>query len=571
VARNTLFSKQFGPRRGRVLRFEPLEDRRVLATFMVTDLSDATVSGPGKAPGTLRQAIYDANVSNDPDTIEFASDLSGNLRLSIADDSAIGLSALLITSPITIHGNMAGITLGRDVTAPEMRIFRIAVGGDLTLDSMNLTSGITRGTNGASGQNGGPAFGAAIYNQANLQIIGSTLYNNSAVGGNAGTGGNSGASQGGALFNDGGNVIIRNSTFSGNSALNGFGPTVARSYGAGIYSKNGWLTIDNSTITNNNAFSGREVYVIGIGAGQTATAQFRSSIIGQADVQPTGFDLTATDDLDGQIVVTGSNNLIRSQNLFQSIRVSSDDPLLGPLTQNGGPTLTHALGAGSPAIAHGSNPASLVNDQRGDTYSRVVGGAIDIGAYELQTANTPALPGDYTVDQAVDAADYVIWRKTYSASVTQYSGADGNGSGTIDDADYGVWRGNFGAPSAGSGTENGLQRAILSIEAPRVVPTAEQNDIALIAALSSYRGSPSDLFTARSHNWLKKETASSVSQHARYEALLAITTKPYANRISNGLPDAGSHSGDESGLPKETIGTSEVAVNCESQVLSRKV
>ena len=269
----------------RILRFEPLEDRRVLATFTVTNLNDATVTGPGSAPGTLRQAIYDANISSDADIIDFAPDLSGDLKLSIADDSAIGLSALLVTSPITIQGNAAGITIKRDITAPEMRFFRVALGGDLTLDSINVTGGITRGTNGASGQNGGSAFAGAIYNQGNLQIIASTLYNNAAIGGNAGAGGNSGAGQGGAVFNDGGNVSIRNSTLSGNSVSNGFGPVVARSFGGSVYSKNGLLTIDNSTITNSSAASGRDLYIIGIGAGQTATAQIHSSIIAQSDVQ----------------------------------------------------------------------------------------------------------------------------------------------------------------------------------------------------------------------------------------------------------------------------------------------
>lgn len=67
-------------RPSRRLRFESLEDRCMLATFTVTNLTDATVTGPGSAPGTLRQAIYDANISSDADIIEFAPDLSGDLR-----------------------------------------------------------------------------------------------------------------------------------------------------------------------------------------------------------------------------------------------------------------------------------------------------------------------------------------------------------------------------------------------------------------------------------------------------------------------------------------------------------
>ena len=56
-----------------------------------------------------------------------------------------------------------------------------------------------------------------------------------------------------------------------------------------------------------------------------------------------------------------------------------------PLADNGGPTLTHALLTGSPAIDAGSNPANLATDQRGGTLrSRVSGAAADIGAFETQ-------------------------------------------------------------------------------------------------------------------------------------------------------------------------------------------
>jgi hypothetical protein len=55
------------------------------------------------------------------------------------------------------------------------------------------------------------------------------------------------------------------------------------------------------------------------------------------------------------------------------------------LQNNGGPTLTHALSAGSPAIDHGNNAASLQYDQRGSGFPRVVGANADIGAYELNS------------------------------------------------------------------------------------------------------------------------------------------------------------------------------------------
>src|SRR5207248_3246106 len=72
------------------------------------------------------------------------------------------------------------------------------------------------------------------------------------------------------------------------------------------------------------------------------------------------------------------------------------DPLLGPLQDNGGPTFTHALLVGSPAIDAGDpnfDPNSftppLTTDQRGSGFARVANGRIDIGAFEVQP-NTPA-------------------------------------------------------------------------------------------------------------------------------------------------------------------------------------
>ncbi len=62
-------------------------------------------------------------------------------------------------------------------------------------------------------------------------------------------------------------------------------------------------------------------------------------------------------------------------------------------------------------------------------------------------AIAPAFP-DYGNDGMVGAEDYVLWRRTIGATVSPYSGADGNGNGTVDQADYDIWRSRFGnAPS----------------------------------------------------------------------------------------------------------------------------
>src|SRR5437763_12392378 len=72
------------------------------------------------------------------------------------------------------------------------------------------------------------------------------------------------------------------------------------------------------------------------------------------------------------------------------------DPMLGPLQDNGGPTFTHTLLSGSPAIDSGDpnfDPYAfsppLLYDQRGDGFARVVNDHIDIGAFEVQPAPAP--------------------------------------------------------------------------------------------------------------------------------------------------------------------------------------
>jgi hypothetical protein len=75
--------------------------------------------------------------------------------------------------------------------------------------------------------------------------------------------------------------------------------------------------------------------------------------------------------------ITGTTFTLASAN-----NIFHQDPLLGPLTNNGGPTQTHALLAGSPARDAGSNTGSLPFDQRG--FARVRGAAPDIGAFEAE-------------------------------------------------------------------------------------------------------------------------------------------------------------------------------------------
>ena len=179
-------------------------------------------------------------------------------------------------------------------------------------------------------------------------------------------------------INDGTNALI-------DVALSGLtltGGDVSNNGGAIRNREN--LTITSSTLSGNSADFGG-----GIAIAVLSTATITNSIVANS---PSGGDVSVLDDG----TLSGSNNLIEdgSGGLADSI---TGDPLLGPLADNGGPTLTHALLAGSPAIDAG-DPALVGGgfDQRGAPFLRDDGNGIDIGAYERQTLS---LVVDTTADE----------------------------------------------------------------------------------------------------------------------------------------------------------------------------
>src|SRR6266496_6284557 len=148
-------------------------------------------------------------------------------------------------------------------------------------------------------------------------------------------------------------------------------------HGGGI---SGGGTITNSTLSNNYAVLSGGGIEGGATLGNTIlNANAPENIYGGAISH--GYNLSSDD---GGGNLTGPGDQINT------------NPLLGPLQDNGGPTFTHELLSGSPAIDAGDpnfNPNSfnppMVYDQRGTGFNRVVNGRIDIGAFEVQGAPSP--------------------------------------------------------------------------------------------------------------------------------------------------------------------------------------
>ncbi len=194
--------------------------------------------------------------------------------------------------------------------------------------------------------------GITVLGSGDVNILRSTLSGNKAQ------------FRGGASVNTTGSVEVANSTISSN---------VASLYVGGASFIPG-ATIANSTITGNS--SGSALFGVGI---------YGYQITLQGSIVANNLDSAGTTMLDVSAgLIGGADNLITSASSAVPDGTIPDCPRLTALEDNGGPTLTHKLIAGSPAIDQGNNTIPLATDQRSMGFARTFGTKTDIGAYEWQ-------------------------------------------------------------------------------------------------------------------------------------------------------------------------------------------
>jgi predicted outer membrane repeat protein len=202
-----------------------------------------------------------------------------------------------------------------------------------------------------------------------LQVIDSTLSGNS-------------SNEGGAIRNSG-TQTLENSTISENNAPRG-----------GAIFNAGTMMTTNSTLSANYAADGGAIYVETGVVTVTNTIIANSSLGGDCSGPITdGGHNISSDDTCGLDPANGS--------------MPNTDPLLGPLQDNGGPTWTHALLPGSPAIDAGDDPQCPITDQRG--VPRPLDGdgdgvaVCDIGSFEAAISPTLVIvtgPGEGFVGES---------------------------------------------------------------------------------------------------------------------------------------------------------------------------
>ena len=314
----------------------------------------------------------------------------------------------------------------------------------------NESSGTLTISNSTFSGNSATNSGGAVSSSGTMTVSNSTISGNSAntlAGGiaifggtvtvsNSTISGNSANTLAGGLVNNGGTMTINNSTISGNSAdsgggiYNGSGSTVTVSnstisgnsasstFGGGLYNNGGAATISNSTISGNSASSGGGIFNTSSGtvtvSNSTISANSASSGGGIRNFSGTltlANSIVANSLAGGNCagsITNGGHNLDSGTSCgwgSSNGSLSNTNPQLGPLANNGGPTRTHALLQGSPAIDQGNNsllpPDSadqdgdgntgepIPFDQRGPGHLRIVGGTVDIGAFERQRVYLP--------------------------------------------------------------------------------------------------------------------------------------------------------------------------------------
>jgi len=387
------------------------------ATFTVSKIAD-TNDGTCDSDCSFREAVAASNLSAVDDAIVFnAAIFSTPQTITLISGEIVVTSsgALTVVGPgsnkLTVSGNNAsriisngtgavtsisGITLtgGNGVGAANTgrggAIYNF--GGTLTLINLVIT--------GNAAANGGGLNNAGT---ATLNIINSTVSNNTATG------------SGGGMQNFSGNFVnVTNSTFSGNTSsstlvggggmqANGTltftnvtfsGNTAAGGDGGGLVYNGQGLNMTNVTITGNNATGG------GSGGLHKSTSLLNANIRNTIIAGNTG---SASPDAFGAFNSQGTNLIgtVGTSTGWIATDLLNQPALLGPLGSYGGLSRTHPLLAGSPAINAGQNcvrnlsctasnpPIAVTFDQRYEPRSDAT---VDIGAYEVGSDHPAILP-----------------------------------------------------------------------------------------------------------------------------------------------------------------------------------
>ena len=317
-----------------------------------------------------------------------------SLREALIPDTTLGdVTATVVRFNPALDA--ATITLTEQLIVPSNN-------NGLFVDASSLPNGLTIDANAEDDDNRRAMF---VFSSATAAFHGITF-----------TGGNlsSGNASGGAIYingQGGTSLSLSSCLISGNKAIIGGGIT-----SDGSFDGDALLSLHASTVSGNSASFGGGIVSFGESSGQSDVLLVSSTVTNNTATEQGGGILSGSDELGSALLTLensilagnfspsrpdlsefGGNGITRTSvigtNLLSSLQGSRSlanntsgiivgDPLLAPLANNGGPTLTQLPKVGSPVIdaAGDIDPGGL--DQRG--LPRFVDGMLDIGAVELQ-------------------------------------------------------------------------------------------------------------------------------------------------------------------------------------------
>jgi len=401
-------------------------------TYTVVNTNDA-------GAGSMRQAISDASGGND--TIYVTSSLAGATITLTSGQLGIYYNLVMYgpaSSNIIVDG---GGTTG---------VIYLGNGILVSLQNLNIINGVNNSGGGIYGYadtlnlvncnitnctSTGGSGGGIYHNSGTLNMTGCTVSGCSASVGS-----------GGGIYLNTGNLIMTNSTISNNNAVNGGGiyeattPKLTMNHctiygntasnGGGIYvsdstaltnctvygnsaTGNGgglytvpscrsyYTTLMNCTFSSNSANAGSSVYnshnscTYYCGStwnGTSWVSNYCNYVDGVSSTNSIFSCSTGTNFSINSTFTDGGYNISSdaSYSLIATGDLVNTNPLINSLASNGGPTLTCALQATSPAINAGTATGAPVTDQRGDCRN----GTTDIGAYEYNGYAPPIITSE---------------------------------------------------------------------------------------------------------------------------------------------------------------------------------
>ena len=302
-------------------------------------------------------------------------------------------NAQAVIEQTLFSGNLAlGEGTGPDVVAGRGAGGAIHSAGLLQLRECTLEQNTARG---GSGFSAGSGLGGAVASLGSLVIDASTLNDNLAQGGDGAGGVDVGASggeaAGGAIYANNSSLVATNSTLAFNRAASGSGATLALTNdGPRGDARGGALALVSSNavlVHTTLAFNQAELGLAGATNSGTASGGGIANLNGTLTLRASILATNLSGNLSGGTIDNGYNLSSDDSFAFTATGSSTNvDPLLGPLTTNGGPTRTMALLNGSPARDIVPTPNLPSKDQRG--ILRPLGTTGDSGAFEAEITPT---------------------------------------------------------------------------------------------------------------------------------------------------------------------------------------